>query len=93
MSPLSQAQQAAADQAFTDYDFGTARVEAANGWESTHPISKLTRVLFLEADESPSERATFTVRFRPDSADILEAYALDARGAELGEWPQTPPAV
>lgn len=85
MSDTIAARQIAADQEFQSYNFGEVGVEDASGWEYASPGDIWTRAVFVRAeDEEPTQKIAFTVRFAPACADVVEAYAIDAKGSIWG---------
>jgi len=87
LNDLQQQRDAAANQAFEDYDFLDAGVEPPGGWEYVTPGTEMTRPVFLapvEEDEG-TEKVTFTVRFKGvSSAEVVEAYAITRHGNIFG---------
>lgn len=81
---LSEQRRHAAELAYSSYDFHGV-VEASNGWESSG--DELTRVIFMAPDQyiESSERCVFNVRFREDSAEVAEVYAISSQGVIFGE--------
>jgi hypothetical protein len=80
----------AADAEFEAYDFGTARVEDAGGWESTTPGNSITQVIYLanvEDPDGPTDKCSFTVLFEgEENAVVVDAYALvHAGGVQIGK--------
>lgn len=79
---LSEARHAAAQEAFSVYDFGTNQIEDMGGWETTTPGLEMTRAIYLSTEEGgPTQKAHFTVRFKDSQiVEVLEAYAIDEKG-------------
>lgn len=89
---LSQARQDAAEDAYQRYDFTDVNIESHDGWESTTPGTEMSRKVYFKPDLGEhidsSEVLSFTVRFASvDSAELVEAYALTAKGDEVGFMP------
>ena len=87
MNDLQTQRQQIADSAFESYDFH-GEVAGASGWEYTTPGRDMSRIVFLENEESgESERAVMHVVFKScDSAQVSEVYALLMNsGAYVGE--------
>jgi hypothetical protein len=84
---LAAGRQAAADAAFARYDFG-ADVDATDGWESLRPGTYMQCRVYLRNDEESETvtvRCWFTVVFADVcSAEVVEAYAIDAHGSVFG---------
>lgn len=94
---LSQARQDAANAAYQQYDFSDVAIESHDGWESTTPGTEMSRKVYFKPDLGEhidcSETLSFTVRFASiDSAEVVEAYALTAKGDEVGFMPADNPA-
>lgn len=77
--------QAARDQAaqaeFEAYDFGEVGFRDFSGWESTSGGNEMSRPCFITddaaaSDDTPSIKIYFTVRFKPGTAEVAEAYAM-----------------
>jgi hypothetical protein len=86
-SELNDRRTAEADAAFQAYDFGTAVLESADGWNRSLPGTEMVRTIYLasEKEGEPSERAYFTVRFSGlDTAIVGEAYAITVKGGIFG---------
>ncbi|VTU42791.1 MULTISPECIES: hypothetical protein [unclassified Variovorax] len=84
---LNDRRTAEANAAFQAYDFGTAVVESADGWNRSLPGTEMVRTIYLapEKDGEPTERAYFTVRFSGlDTSLISEAYAITVKGGIFG---------
>ena len=86
---MNQERTAAADAVYEAFDFG-ATVEDQSGWEYVTPGDEWTRPVFVRANEeeledAPSTKLTFVVRFKEGTAEILNAYAIDAKGSLWGE--------
>lgn len=75
-----------AEAEYQSYDFGEVGVEDAGGWEYGSHGDEWTRPVFVRTEEGAesSEKITFTVRFKPGSADVDEAYAIDSHGSIWG---------
>jgi hypothetical protein len=90
---LTAKRQAAADAAFAAYDFG-ADVDATDGWEWLQPGTRMQCRVYLrhdEASETGTVRCWFTVEFADvNSAEVAEAYAIDAHGNVFGGHEEDP---
>jgi hypothetical protein len=81
--------QAAADQAFESYDFGSeVEVVDHDNW-NTEDLNDLTKIVYAsysgDAPDLDTHKLSFHVRFTPGSSHIQEAYALDfEHGNEIG---------
>ena len=89
VSALHGERQAAAENAFGNYQFGCTVLEV-NTWDTSDP-EDWTRIVYVEpeddaaSEERDSERLNFHARFKPGTAELDGAYALDMRtGAEVG---------
>lgn len=70
-----------AQQAFEDYEFGVM-LDDAGSWEATEP-DHATREVYGQGF-----RLSFHVRFKANSDEVAEAYALDmSTGNYVGFWP------
>ncbi len=89
---MNHARSAAADIAFSNYNFGPrVIVEEASGWESSTASNEWTRPVFIQPDtdeaRAPSVKVTFVVRFAPESAVVEEQYAITDKGTIFGTVP------
>lgn len=95
MSNTTQNQDALAEKAFADYQFGTgAMVTDASGWVYSTPGNERTRKVYVESfiaegDQASTTVLSFTVRFDPVTGSLSEAYALDDKGQVWGSLPKT----
>jgi hypothetical protein len=82
---LQEYRSAAADKAFEAFDFGDTECLEADGWESSTPGNEWTRTFYIESQASDdlndddsastgSQLETFVVRFKPETAEVAEAY-------------------
>ena len=81
------ARQAKAQETFARFDFGL-ELEGFDGFESNSP-NELRRAIYLPAEEGRegSQKAWFVLRFKPDSLEIEEAYAITRSGSTFGRLP------
>lgn len=82
---LRRAREAVADLNYLSYEFGCL-ITDSNGWEDTHS-DDWTKVCYGEDGDLDSERVRLAlhVRFKPNSAEVVEVYALDlATGNMIG---------
>ena len=87
---------AAATEEWERYDFGSAEVEACDGWENRVGETTVFRTIYLANDEDPalpSVRAHFTVCFQGDTADVEDVYAITHNGNIFGERPSPASAM
>lgn len=79
-----------ADHLFTSYDFGSqVMFDGVDGWQYETPGFERSRKIYLanESEEPATvEKATFTVRFKPGTAIVDEAYAINAQGGIFGSY-------
>ena len=70
---------------FSDWDFGceTGDFDGAE----YDGCDEFSRVAYLESDQGPSTRARLTVRFRPGTGAVGDAYCLTTDGSAVGEIP------
>lgn len=89
-SPPGNDQEALADKAFAEYDFGDGvDVTDSSGWEYTTPGHERTRKVYVESvreDDGPAPSWTlnFTVRFDPETGALQSATATDDKGQVWG---------
>lgn len=87
-------QEATADRAFADYDFGSGvTVTDTGAWEYSTPGYERTRKVYVETepeDDGPAPRSAlnFTVRFDLKNGSLVEAYAIDRKGQIWGSLPR-----
>lgn len=91
---LADLRRQAADAEFQSYDFGEVGIEDSSGWEYDTATHDWSRSVFIRGDdeEAPSEKITFTVRFKTGGAEIWDAYAINDKGAILGRPATRAPA-
>ena len=65
----------AAEDAWTNYDFGDLRVTDSGGFDTSDALD-YTRIAYLEDDTDDSIRVSFHVRFS-EQGEVIEVYALD----------------
>lgn len=74
----------AAQEAYEAYDFGCS-IEDHDGWDAVIPGNSMSRNVYIESEPGgPVERVGFTVCFAPDTAEVVECYALDGKGNLFG---------
>lgn len=78
-----------AELAFQGYDFGHGvDVEDTGGWESVTHGTEWIRPVYARTDEGDdigsTARLVFVVRFAPMTANVVEQYAVDDKGAFWG---------
>ena len=86
---LKQERDKVAEFEFANYEFGEIGVQDSGGWESSSSVEK-TRPIFItddeaEEDDAPTVKINFTVRFKPWSSEVEEAYAMTENGNFLGK--------
>jgi hypothetical protein len=83
--------EAAAQAAFENYDFGNSAVEDVDGWSYTQPGDEWTRAVYFGDGDAPTTKGHFAVRFAPDSATVVESYAM-INGNIIGRAASASPA-
>jgi len=71
---LIEARSAIAEQRFLAFDFGIT-IEDTDGWQSDTGSEKVSRNVYFANTTGPSTRGYFTVRFLPNSIQVVDEYA------------------
>lgn len=81
-------QRMVAESVFDHYDFGDQiSVEDMGGWEWCSPGTEWTRSVFVRSvGVNVRSKYTFTIKFKPGSALIEEAYAIASCGSPVGSY-------
>jgi hypothetical protein len=82
----------AAQEAYQNYDFGSAVIEDHSGWEHGMPADEWTRPIFVQPEDSsgPTEKGHFFVKFVMGTAIVQECYGM-LNGNVLGPAPSPSP--